>query len=53
MQELLQKFLLYYNGFESWLVFDNIEEMLKWSGLYGLTQRALEEEWAFWAGGMG
>jgi hypothetical protein len=44
MQEMLQKFLLYYNGFESRPVFDNVEEMLKWSGLYGLTQRTLEEE---------
>ncbi|KAM0911355.1 hypothetical protein ACQ4PT_013514 [Festuca glaucescens] len=43
-QEMLQKFLLYYNGFESRPVFDNVEEMLKWSGLYGLTQRTLEEE---------
>jgi prenylcysteine oxidase/farnesylcysteine lyase len=44
MQEMLQKFLLYYNGFESRPVFHNVEEMLKWSGLYGLTQRTLEEE---------
>jgi hypothetical protein len=41
---MLQKFLLYYNGFESRPVFDSVEEMLKWSGLYGLTQRTLEEE---------
>ncbi|XP_051189071.1 farnesylcysteine lyase [Lolium perenne] len=44
VQEMLQKFLLYYNGFESRPVFDSVEEMLKWSGLYGLTQRTLEEE---------
>jgi hypothetical protein len=44
MQEMLKKFLLYYNGFESRPVFDNVEDMLKWSGLYGLTQRTLEEE---------
>ena len=25
-------------------MFDNVEEMLKWSGLYGLTRRTLEEE---------
>uniref|UniRef100_A0ACD5Y489 Uncharacterized protein n=1 Tax=Avena sativa TaxID=4498 RepID=A0ACD5Y489_AVESA len=43
VQEMLQKFLRYYNGFESRPVFDNVEEMLKWSGLYGLTQRTLEE----------
>jgi hypothetical protein len=46
MQEMLQKFLLYYYGFESRPVFDSVEEMLKWSGLYGLTQRTLEEDLA-------
>ncbi|XP_020182663.1 farnesylcysteine lyase [Aegilops tauschii subsp. strangulata] len=44
VQEMLQKFMLYYNGFESRPVFDNVEEMLKWSGLYGLTRRTLEDE---------
>ncbi|KAF0895635.1 hypothetical protein E2562_013930 [Oryza meyeriana var. granulata] len=44
VQEMLQRFMLYYNGFESRPVFDTVEEMLKWSGLYGLTRRTLEEE---------
>jgi prenylcysteine oxidase/farnesylcysteine lyase len=44
MQEMLQRFMLYYNGFESRPVFDTVEEMLKWSGLYGLTCRTLEAE---------
>lgn len=44
VQEMLQKFMLYYNGFESRPVFDNVEDMLKWSGLHGLTRRTLEEE---------
>uniref|UniRef100_A0A0E0H0R5 Prenylcysteine lyase domain-containing protein n=1 Tax=Oryza nivara TaxID=4536 RepID=A0A0E0H0R5_ORYNI len=44
VQEMLQRFMLYYNGFESRPVFDTVEEMLKWSGLYGLTCRTLEAE---------
>ncbi|XP_040378835.1 farnesylcysteine lyase isoform X1 [Oryza brachyantha] len=44
VQDMLQRFLLYYNGFESRPVFDSVEEMLKWSGLYDLTRRTLEEE---------
>uniref|UniRef100_A0A0E0KXA5 Prenylcysteine lyase domain-containing protein n=1 Tax=Oryza punctata TaxID=4537 RepID=A0A0E0KXA5_ORYPU len=44
VQEMLQRFMLYYNGFESRPVFDTVEEMLKWSGLYGLTRRTLEAE---------
>jgi hypothetical protein len=44
MQEMLQRFVLFYNGFESRPVFATVEEMLKWTGLYGLTRRTLEEE---------
>ena len=44
MQEMLQRFMLFYNGFESRPVFATVEEMLKWTGLYGLTRRTLEEE---------
>jgi hypothetical protein len=41
---MLQRFMLFYNGFESRPVFATVEEMLKWTGLYGLTRRTLEEE---------
>ncbi|TKW23671.1 hypothetical protein SEVIR_3G001800v4 [Setaria viridis] len=44
VQEMLQRFMLFYNGFESRPVFATVEEMLKWTGLYGLTRRTLEEE---------
>jgi len=36
--------MLFYNGLESRPVFDTVEEMLQWTGLYGLTRRTLEEE---------
>lgn len=38
--------MLYYSDFESRPVFETAEEMLKWSGLYGLTRRTLQEELA-------
>lgn len=41
---MLERFILFYNGFESRPVFETVEEMLKWTDLYGLTQRTLEEE---------
>lgn len=41
---MLNRFMLYYEGFESRPVFETVDEMLKWSGLYPLTQRTLEEE---------
>ena len=44
MQEMLQRFMLFYNDFESRPVFATVEEMLKWTGLHGLTRRTLEEE---------
>ncbi|CAN6250803.1 unnamed protein product, partial [Urochloa humidicola] len=44
VQEMLQRFMLFYNGVESRPVFATVEEMLKWTGLYGLTRRTLEEE---------
>lgn len=43
---MLQRFMLYYSDFESRPVFETAEEMLKWSGLYGLTRRTLQEELA-------
>jgi prenylcysteine oxidase / farnesylcysteine lyase len=36
--------MLFYNGSDSRPVFGTVEEMLKWTGLYGLTRRTLEEE---------
>ncbi|XP_072998451.1 farnesylcysteine lyase [Typha latifolia] len=46
VEKMLEKFMLYYSGFDSRPVFETVEEMLKWSGLYELTQRTLEEELA-------
>lgn len=40
----VNNFLKYYEGFESRPVFETVEQMLKWSGLYNLTTRTLEEE---------
>ncbi|RWW15803.1 hypothetical protein GW17_00020337 [Ensete ventricosum] len=45
-QEMIDRFILYYNDLESRPVFVTVEEMLKWSGLYGLTLRTLQEELA-------
>ncbi|CAD6258921.1 unnamed protein product [Miscanthus lutarioriparius] len=42
--EMLQRFMFFYNGLESRPVFATVEEMLQWTGLYGLTRRTLEEE---------
>lgn len=44
VEVMLDKFLKYYEGFETRPVFNGVEEMLKWSGLYNLTSRTLEEE---------
>ncbi|XP_020575397.1 farnesylcysteine lyase [Phalaenopsis equestris] len=44
VNKMLQSFLLYYKGLDSRPVFDSVEEMLKWSGLYGITLRTLKEE---------
>lgn len=44
VQEMLQRFMLFYNETDSRPVFGTVDEMLKWTGLYGLTQRTLEEE---------
>ncbi|CAN4095293.1 unnamed protein product [Withania somnifera] len=40
----VNNFLKYYEGFESRPVFSTVEEMLKWSGIYNMTQRTLKEE---------
>ncbi|KAF8643287.1 hypothetical protein HU200_066922 [Digitaria exilis] len=44
VQEMLQRFMLFYSDFESRPAFATVEEMLKWTGLYDLTRRTLEEE---------
>ena len=41
---MLGKFLKYYKPFDSRPVFESVEEMLKWAGLYDLTTQTLEEE---------
>ncbi|KAL8473376.1 hypothetical protein ACS0TY_030273 [Phlomoides rotata] len=40
----VNKFLRYYEALESRPVFDSVEGMLKWAGLYNLTTRTLGEE---------
>ncbi|KAL2498518.1 Farnesylcysteine lyase [Abeliophyllum distichum] len=40
----VNNFLRYYEGFNSRPVFDSVEEMLKWAGLYNLTTQTLGEE---------
>ncbi|XP_058097440.1 farnesylcysteine lyase [Magnolia sinica] len=44
VDKTVDRFLLYYSDFESRPVFTTVEEMLKWAGLYGLTQNTLQEE---------
>lgn len=41
---MLGNFLNYYEGFDTRPVFNGVEDMLKWSGLYNLTRRTLEDE---------
>lgn len=43
-QSTVHKFLKYYESFETRPVFDTVDDMLKWAGLYNLTTRTLEEE---------
>ncbi|CAK9183677.1 unnamed protein product, partial [Ilex paraguariensis] len=40
----VDSFLKYYESFESRPVFESVEEMLKWAGLFNLTTRTLQEE---------
>lgn len=40
----MDNFLKYYESFESRPVFETVDEMLTWAGLYNLTTRTLEEE---------
>ncbi|KAH9717265.1 Farnesylcysteine lyase [Citrus sinensis] len=43
-ESAVDKFLKYYESFETRPVFESVDEMLKWAGLYNLTARSLEEE---------
>ncbi|KZV47595.1 hypothetical protein F511_12864 [Dorcoceras hygrometricum] len=44
VEAMLHKFLRYYEDFESRPIFDSVETMLKWAGLYNLTTRTLGKE---------
>lgn len=43
-ESAVDKFLKYYESFETRPVFETVDEMLKWAGLFNLTARSLEEE---------
>ncbi|OWM76357.1 farnesylcysteine lyase [Punica granatum] len=43
-ESTVNKFLKYYESFETRPVFETVDDMLKWAGLYNLTTRTLEEE---------
>ena len=40
----MDNFLRYYEGPETRPVFETVDDMLKWAGLYNLTTRTLQEE---------
>lgn len=40
----MDRFLKYYGSFESRPVFETVDGMLQWAGLYNLTTRTLQEE---------
>ncbi|KAI4310826.1 hypothetical protein MLD38_035778 [Melastoma candidum] len=44
VEETVGRFLKYYECSDSRPVFETVDEMLKWSGLYNLTTHTLEEE---------
>ncbi|GFP92827.1 farnesylcysteine lyase [Phtheirospermum japonicum] len=44
VEVMLDQFLRYYEDFEVRPVFESVEGMLKWAGLYNLTRRTLGEE---------
>ncbi|XP_023545088.1 farnesylcysteine lyase [Cucurbita pepo subsp. pepo] len=44
VESAVEKFSKYYEGFESRPVFETVNDMLNWSGLYNLTTRTLYEE---------
>lgn len=44
IQSTVNKFLKYYESFETRPTFETVEEMLKWAGLHSLTTQTLHEE---------
>jgi hypothetical protein len=42
----VDRFLKYYGSFESRPIFETVDGMLQWAGLYNLTTRTLQEELA-------
>ncbi|CAA0411839.1 unnamed protein product [Arabidopsis thaliana] len=44
IENTVDNFLKYYESLESRPIFDNVEGMLKWSGLYNLTKLTLQEK---------
>ncbi|CAL5324053.1 unnamed protein product [Camellia sinensis] len=44
VESTVDRFLNYYKSCESRPVFETVDEMLKWPGLYNLTTRTLQEE---------
>ncbi|GAB4855703.1 hypothetical protein Ancab_024346 [Ancistrocladus abbreviatus] len=44
VEGIVDKFLKFYETFDSRPVFETVEKMLQWSGLYNLTTRTLQEE---------
>lgn len=40
----MNKFLKYYQSFETRPTFETVDEMLKWAGLYNLTTCTLHDE---------
>lgn len=44
MQTTVDNFIKYYESPETRPVFETVDEMLKWAGLYNLTTRSLKDE---------
>ncbi|XP_062149004.1 farnesylcysteine lyase [Alnus glutinosa] len=46
VESTVDRFLKYYGSFESRPIFETVDGMLQWAGLYNLTTRTLQEELA-------
>ncbi|GLT25085.1 hypothetical protein SLA2020_002380 [Shorea laevis] len=44
VESAVDRFLKYYEDFDARPVFETVEEMLKWAGLFNLTTRTLQDE---------
>ncbi|GKV05095.1 hypothetical protein SLEP1_g17139 [Rubroshorea leprosula] len=44
VESAVDRFLKYYEDFDTRPVFETVEEMLKWAGLFNLTTRTLQDE---------